>query len=187
MFERFDEQARQAVVLAQEEAVALHHDYIGAQHLLLGVMQADPGLAAVPVETIRGLLDRGTGESPRQLPFSSVAKRALEGALRESLALGHRQINSAHILLALATERAVRDLLDRAGAQALADRERTTARAEALQAIPMPPSMNPMRLGDPRTDAQLVAGILKAGGPVGELLRSRGVDDAALETFLEDG
>lgn len=177
MFERFNEQARQAVVLAQEEARDLRHDYIGAQHLLLGVMRADPELAAVDPAEIRALLEPGEGDSPDQMPFSAVAKRGLEQALREAMALGHRRISPAHILLALAAERAVRDLLGQAGADELIDRERTTARAIADQ--------HDRPAHDPRTDARLVAAVLEAGGPVATLLRDHGVDEATLQPFLE--
>lgn len=177
MFERFDKQAREAVVLAQEEARELHHDYIGAQHLLLGVMRSDPELAVVPAEQIRALLEPGEGDSPEQMPFSAVAKRSLEQALREAIRLGHRQIAAAHILLALSGERAVRDLMGRAEADALADRERNAARATAAQGAKR--GATP----DAAAHAELVAGVLDEGGPVADFLRERGVDAAALEQF----
>lgn len=189
MFERFDPQARQAVVLAQEEARDLRHDYIGAQHLLLGVMRADEELAAVPPDTIRGLLEPGDADSPEQMPFSAVAKRALEQALREAIALGHRQISAAHILLSLASERAVRDLLARAGAEDLADRERTTARAAQVQRAASEPQPSgeqlPGLIGVPATDARLLESILNADGPVAAFLREHGVDSASLDQFRD--
>lgn len=187
MFERFSEQARQAVVIAQEEARELRHDYIGAQHLLLGVVRADPELAAVPAQQIRSLLEPGDADSPGQMPFSAVAKRSLEQALREAMALGHRQISAAHILLALASERAVRDLLSRADADALADRERTAARATELQGSPVGGEMPRARgLSDVRAGTAVLQAILKQEGPVATFLREHGVDEDALKQLQEE-
>jgi ATP-dependent Clp protease ATP-binding subunit ClpC len=112
VFERFDGDGRQAVVHAQEEARSLGHDYVGTEHLLLGLLRQPGGVAAetlaslavtleasrVEVETIVGRGDR-TGEG--QVPFSPRAKRVLELALREALSLGHNYIGAEHILLGL--------------------------------------------------------------------------------------
>src|SRR5512136_706879 len=115
MFERFTERARQVVVLAQEEARALKHNYIGTEHLLLGLLREEEGVAArvldgleVSVEEVRAAVVRivGSGEeSPQgQIPFTPRAKKVLELALREALSLGHNYIGTEHILLDLDAE-----------------------------------------------------------------------------------
>ena len=112
MFERFTERARQAVVLAQDEARSLGHDWIGVEHLLLGLLREQEGLAArsladagVTYDTARDRFVRslGTaeGRSTGQIPFTPRAKQTLERALRESLQLGHRFIGTEHMLLGL--------------------------------------------------------------------------------------
>ena len=112
MFERFTERARQVVVLAQEEARSLKHNYIGTEHLLLGLLREEEGVAArvldgleVSVEEVRAAVVRivGSGEeSPQgQIPFTPRAKKVLELALREALSLGHNYIGTEHILAAL--------------------------------------------------------------------------------------
>jgi ATP-dependent Clp protease ATP-binding subunit ClpC len=126
MFERFTERARQVVVLAQEEARALKHNYIGTEHLLLGLLREEEGVAArvldaleVSAEEVRAAVVRivGSGEeSPQgQIPFTPRAKKVLELALREALSLGHNYIGTEHILLGLVREDegvAARILLD---------------------------------------------------------------------------
>ena len=115
MFERFTERARQVVVLAQEEAKNLHHNYIGTEHLLLGLLREADGVAArvlgsleVTLEEVRGEVTRivgeGEHESQGQIPFTPRAKKVLELALREALSLGHNYIGTEHILLGLARE-----------------------------------------------------------------------------------
>ena len=112
MFERFTERARQVVVLAQDEARALGHDYIGSEHLLLGLLREEAGLGArtlaelgVTLDAARGRLRElvGEGESGTagQIPFTPDGKKALELSLRESQALGHDYIGTEHILLGL--------------------------------------------------------------------------------------
>ena len=126
MFERFTEQARQVLVLAQEEARALKHNYIGTEHLLLGLLREEEGVAArvfdkleISVEEVRAAVVRivGSGEEvPQgQIPFTPRAKKVLELALREALSLGHNYIGTEHILLGLIREQegvATRILLD---------------------------------------------------------------------------
>ena len=110
MFERFTERARQVVVLAQEEARTLKHNYIGTEHILLGLLREEEGLAArvlesldITVERVRAQVVRivGSGEevTSGQIPFTPRAKKVLELALREALSLGHNYIGTEHILL----------------------------------------------------------------------------------------
>jgi hypothetical protein len=126
VFERFTERARQVVVLAQEEARTLKHDYIGTEHILLGLLREEDGLAArvlngldITLEPVREQVVRivGSGEEAPtgQIPFTPRAKRVLELSLREALSLGHNHIGTEHILLGLLRENegvAARILLD---------------------------------------------------------------------------
>jgi ATP-dependent Clp protease ATP-binding subunit ClpA len=126
MFERFTERARQVVVLAQDEARLLRHNYIGTEHILLGLLREEEGLAArvlwsleVTVEEVRAqvasIIGLGEGTPTGQIPFTPRAKRVLELSLAEALSLGHNYIGTEHILLGLVREDegvAARILLD---------------------------------------------------------------------------
>jgi ATP-dependent Clp protease ATP-binding subunit ClpC len=112
VFERFTERARQVVVLAQDEARALAHDYIGTEHLLLGLLREEKGIAArvlgsldITADEVRAQVARMVGEGDEvatgQIPFTPGAKKSLELALREALSLGHDYIGTEHILLGL--------------------------------------------------------------------------------------
>jgi len=115
MFERFTERARQVVVLAQDEARALRHNYIGTEHLLLGLLREQDGIAArvldslgITIEEVRVEVGRIVGEGDEatasQIPFTPRAKKVLELALREAQALGHHYIGTEHLLLGLVRE-----------------------------------------------------------------------------------
>ena len=118
MFERFTERARKVVVSAQEEARFFGHDYIGTEHLLLGLLHEDEGVAAhvlgslnvtldkacEQVESVVGRGEEGIGDRVGQAPFTTRSKRALESASREALQLGHNYIGTEHILLGLVRE-----------------------------------------------------------------------------------
>jgi ATP-dependent Clp protease ATP-binding subunit ClpC len=126
VFERFTERARQVVVLAQDEARALRHNYIGTEHILLGLLREEEGLAAralesldVTLEEVRAQVARivGPGEevTSGQIPFTPRAKKVLELSLKEALSLGHKYIGTEHVLLGLVRENegvAARILLD---------------------------------------------------------------------------
>ena len=115
MFERFTDEAQHAVVLAQEEASLLGHNYIGAEHVLLGLIQEGTGLAAQALESagvthdaarrqVEGIVGRGKGQQAGHIPFTPHAKKALQLALREALHLGDNCIGTEHILLAVLRE-----------------------------------------------------------------------------------
>jgi ATP-dependent Clp protease ATP-binding subunit ClpA len=115
MFERFTERARRVVVLAQEEARMLDHNYIGTEHLLLGLIREDDGVAArvirsfgLTLEAAREQVERiiGRGQEPPSghIPFTPRAKKVLELSLREALALKKNYIDTGHILLGLVRE-----------------------------------------------------------------------------------
>jgi ATP-dependent Clp protease ATP-binding subunit ClpC len=126
VFEQFTEPARQVVVFAQDEARALGHNYIGTEHVLLGLLREEEGLGArvlvslgISLDAVRDQVARiiGQGDDVQagQIPFTPRAKRVLELSLREALQLGHSYIGTEHLLLGLAAERegvACRILLD---------------------------------------------------------------------------
>ena len=115
MFERFTDRARRVVVLAQDEARALNHNYIGTEHLLLGLIHEGEGVAAKALESMDVTLDKaraqvveiiGEGQSAPSghIPFPPRAKKVLELSLREALQLSHNYIGTEHILLGLLRE-----------------------------------------------------------------------------------
>jgi len=115
MFERFTDRARRSVVLAQEESRRFNHNYIGTEHLLLGLLAEEEGVAAKTLvalglthDAVRRAVDDRVGvgtEAPKgHIPFTPRAKKVLELALREALKLGHDYIGTEHILLGLLTE-----------------------------------------------------------------------------------
>src|SRR4051794_38617412 len=126
LFERFTERARQVVVLAQDEARALKHNYIGTEHILLGLLREEEGLAArvlesldITVQEVRAQVARILGQGDEavtdQIPFTKHAINVLNLAQREAVALGHNYIGTEHILLGLVRENegvAARILLD---------------------------------------------------------------------------
>src|SRR3989475_732486 len=115
MFERFTDRARRVVVLAQEEARMLNHNYIGTEHILLGLIHEGEGVAAkaleslgISLEAVRQQVEEiiGQGQTPPtgHIPFTPRARKVLELALREALQLGHNYIGTEHILLGLIRE-----------------------------------------------------------------------------------
>ncbi len=115
MFERFTDRARQVVTLAQDEARRLNHSYIGTEHILLGLVSDDGGVAAraltalgISLGAVRQqteeIIGQGQQAVSRHIPFTPRARRVLELALREALQLGHDYIGTEHILLALVRE-----------------------------------------------------------------------------------
>ncbi|MDF1541782.1 MAG: ATP-dependent Clp protease ATP-binding subunit [Anaerosomatales bacterium] len=115
MFERFTEKARRVVVYAQEEARMLNQNYIGTEHLLLGLIREQDGIAAKALESlsisledvhaqVEELIGRGTFVPTGHIPFTPRAKKVLELSLREALQLGHNYIGTEHILLGLIRE-----------------------------------------------------------------------------------
>ena len=115
MFERFTDRARRVVVLAQDEARSLNHNYIGTEHLLLGLITEGEGVAAKALESLdinkdavrAAVIDIiGEGEKPVEghIPFTPRAKRVFELSLREALQLGHNYIGTEHLLLGLLKE-----------------------------------------------------------------------------------
>ena len=115
MFERFTDRARRVVVLAQEEARLLNHNYIGTEHILLGLIHEGEGVAAkaleslgISLEAVRAQVEEIIGHGGHapsgHIPFTPRAKKVLELSLREALQLGHNYIGTEHILLGLIRE-----------------------------------------------------------------------------------
>src|ERR1035437_10836784 len=118
MFERFTERARQVVVLAQEEAKALRHGHIGTEHILLGLVCEEEGLAhrvlesmGLNTENVHGAVaaispkGKAVPAEDTQIPFTTRAKKTIELALREALTLGNNYIGTEHVLLGLIREK----------------------------------------------------------------------------------
>ena len=192
MFERFTERARRVVVLAQEESRGLSHNYIGTEHILLGLLREDEGLAARVLESLGMTLERAreevvrivrTGEEPTtggQIPFTPRAKRTLELALREALSLGHDYIGTEHILLGLVRQRegvATRVIAefgtDEDAIHAAVVRMLPRRRARAAEESPGPsPSRSPEQVDDvghpeaSRGEHRPTARLVPADGPL---------------------
>jgi len=190
MFERFTEQARQVVVLAQEEARLMRHAHIGTEHLLVALARVDDDVATpllaghglsgesarAEVVAIEGV---GNAEPGGQLPFTPAAHDALEATLRESLELGHDRVEPAHLLLGVLRQRdgVARRVLAGAGANP------PEARAEVIERLRRSglPAQEPH---SPRVDGDLLLQILERDGAVAAWLRERGVDEAAVRRML---
>ncbi|MBF6332519.1 hypothetical protein IU452_28875 [Nocardia transvalensis] len=115
MFERFTDRARRVIVLAQEDARQLGHNYIGTEHILLGLANEGEGVAAqvlrsfgVDLDELRDgvveIIGHGKSEPTGHIPFTPRAKKVLDLSLREALQLGHRYIGTEHILLGVVRE-----------------------------------------------------------------------------------
>jgi len=115
MFERFTDRARRVVVMAQEEARTLNHNFVGTEHILLGLLREGEGIAAKALESLGISLDAvrqrveeiiGHGEHTPSgsIPFTPGAKRTLELSLTEAVQLGHEYVGTEHILLGLIRE-----------------------------------------------------------------------------------
>jgi ATP-dependent Clp protease ATP-binding subunit ClpA len=153
MFERFTDRARRVIVLAQEEARLLGHDYIGTEHLLLGLAADEEGIATralaalgIGVETARRDVEEVVGRSDAtpsgHIPFTPRAKKALESSLREAIDLGHRHIGTEHILLGIvrAHEGGAAQVLAKRGASP----EAVRAQVHSLLGAQPPPEAPPV-------------------------------------------
>jgi ATP-dependent Clp protease ATP-binding subunit ClpC len=191
MFERFTDQARQVVVLAQEEARLMRHGHIGTEHLLVALarvddqvatpMLADHGLTAEKARAeVVAIIGVGNAEPGGQLPFTPAAHDAVEATLRESLELGHDRVEPAHLLLGVLRQRdgVARRVLAGAGAHPTESREEVERRLAALAGAPHGPLRSPL------ADGELLLQILERDGAVASWLRERGVDETAVRRML---
>jgi ATP-dependent Clp protease ATP-binding subunit ClpC len=170
MFERFTERARRVVVLAQDEARELDHNYIGTEHLLLGLLREGEGVAARALdelgisraavrEQVVKLIGRGGHTPSGHIPFTPRAKKALELSLREALQLNHNHIGTEHLLLGLLREG------DGVAAQVLVELGAGLhrVRAKVLELVPAGPAEGMEFSRPPRTavSGPAMAGILR--------------------------
>src|SRR5215470_19230590 len=168
MFERFTDQARRVVVQAQEEARMLGHDYIGTEHILLGLLGEHEGPAAQALSSLGVSLDldaareqvveiagAGTGQQGGHIPFTPRTKKVLELSLREAQRLGDDHIGTEHILLGL-----VRDS-EGVGAQILvrlgANLDRVTE--QVLATVKASPAEELRRVSVGRMPVERIAGL----------------------------
>jgi ATP-dependent Clp protease ATP-binding subunit ClpC len=186
LFERFTDSARRVVVYAQEEARLLDHDYIGTEHVLLGLLHEDTeaayeslttagvGLDAARTE-VEETVGRGPAEAEGNIPFTPRAKKVLELSLREALQLGHNYIGSEHVLLGLLREG------EGAGVRVLEklDADFTELRTNIL-------TMLRSRQQPPRSRGRFAAG---SGGPPEIETRLAAIEDRLerIERLLRDG
>jgi ATP-dependent Clp protease ATP-binding subunit ClpC len=154
VFERFTERARHAVVLAQDEARLLKHNYIGTEHLLLGLLREEEGVAArvleslhITIDEVRAQVTRIVGHGDEvtggQIPFTPRAKKVLELSLKEALSLGHQYIGTEHILLGIEREGqgvAARVLLDFGASADAVRNEIIRLTGQVPRRVPTPPA-----------------------------------------------
>ena len=147
MFERFTDRARRVLVLAQEEARLLNHNFIGTEHILLGLIHEGEGVAAkaleslgISLEAVREKVEETIGPAGSSTtgspPFTPRAKKVLELSLREALQLGHNYIGTEHLLLALYRGQSgvAKQVLEQLGASEAAVREKVLAALARNQA-----------------------------------------------------
>ena len=193
MFERFTNRARHVVVLAQEEARQLQHNYIGTEHILLGLLGEPDGVAGHALQgfgitlpgarqEVTAIIGRGNAESSGHIPFTPRAKKTLELALREALQLQHNYIGTEHILLGLIRESdgvaaqvlkqhadlptirtAVLDLVPAAAAEASRARRWLRRRAVASALEPDAPAEQTLLNATPAADTTLSEAARLAG------------------------
>lgn len=204
MFERFTDDSRRVIEIAQEEAVLMQHGHIGTEHLLVG-LATEPEVVALGLdrERARGEVVKtvGLGEKhpkSRHIPFTAAAKEAMQTALREAMGLGHRQIRPGHLLLAVLKQRdgVARRVLVAAGAVPSELRATIIERLQAAPASAETPgaqyefvttALGRALLGDfgaPDVDAQLLLAILRGGGPVAAWLSEHGVTEDGVRRLL---
>jgi len=191
MFERFTDQARQVVVLANEEARLMRHAHIGTEHLLVALARVEDDVAT-PMLAAHGLTGEkvraevvaiegvGNAEPGGQLPFTPAAHDALEATLRESLELGHDRVEPAHLLLGVLRQRdgVARRVLAGAGAHP------TESRAEVERRLAQSGSHPHEERRSPQLDGEILLDILERDGAVAAWLRERGVDEPAVRRML---
>lgn len=184
MFERFTERARAVVISAQDEARAMKHNYMGTEHLLLGLLRMEDGLAVQVLreldvelidvrERVRKIVGDGDKAISGQIPFTPRSKKVLELALREALSLGHNYIGTEHQLLGLVRENeglAARILLD-VGVEAQMVRDKIIKHLTPTGRTPKAPGYNPTLLDLVRSakDIALDKGLLAIASKLREI------------------
>jgi ATP-dependent Clp protease ATP-binding subunit ClpC len=193
VFERFTDEARNVVTLAQDEARMMRHGHVGTEHLLVALADVAPlGMSRAQA---RGEVVKAVGLGERAddgavLPFTPTAKEALETSLHEAMKLGQECVEPGHVLLGILRQRegvALRVL----AAAGHGPRELRGAIVAGLTQAPADDAITVQLgselvgdLGNFRTDARVLLSILERGGPIAAWLRERGVDDAAVRRLL---
>jgi ATP-dependent Clp protease ATP-binding subunit ClpA len=175
MFERFTDRARRAVALAQDEAKRLNHNYIGTEHILLGLIHEGEGVAAKALESLGISLDavrqqveeiigQGQQAPSGHIPFTPRAKKVLELSLRESKQLGHNYIGTEHILLGLIREGdgVAAQVLVKLGADLNRVRQQVIQLLQGYQGEEPWLARRPPEEGVPATEAQARLGTIEA-------------------------
>jgi len=171
-FERFTERARQVCVLAASEARGLRHNYVGAEHILLGLIAENEGIAARVLEDfdvvlsntreeVERIVGRGEQVTDDAIPYTPRGKKILELALREALSLGHNYIGTEHILLGLVREGdsvAMVILVEFLGEDAS-----NKIRNEVIRALPGPGSRRKEAAPEPDPHAELSKALKELG------------------------
>src|SRR5499425_1814843 len=171
VFERFTDRARRVVVLAQEEARLLNHNYIGTEHILLGLIHEGEGVAAkaleslgISLEAVRQQVEEIIGQGQQapsgHIPFTPRAKKVLELSLREALQLGHNYIGTEHILLGLIREGegVAAQVLVKLGA------DLSRVRQQVIQLLHGPPGKEPAAAGAPSESTPATSLVLDQFG-----------------------
>jgi hypothetical protein len=195
VFERFTERARHVMVMAQDESRLLDHDHIGTEHILLGVVREGEGPAAtllvrhgLTLDALRAHLQPGTTFTGGSVPFTPGAKRALERALQEALALNHPDIEPEHLLLALTDE--IPEDPPTAGAASLlqaAGIHHSVLHVELLSVLPKGPARRRRRLpGLPGRVPPLGPVRATQGAPIGRMVPGAGPVCPTCSTPLAD-
>jgi ATP-dependent Clp protease ATP-binding subunit ClpC len=192
MFERFTDEARTAVSLAQDEARMMRHGHVGTEHLLVALADVAPvGLSRsqARAEVVKAV---GLGDEPDaggMLPFTATAQEALERSLHEAMKLGQERVEPGHVLLGILRQRdgvALR-VLAAAGHAPRELREAIVAGLSRSDDDAVPIQLGHDLLGDLgnfRADARLLLAILERGGPMAAWLRERGVTEDAVRRLL---
>ena len=189
MFERFTDRARRVVVLAQEEARMLNHNYIGTEHLLLGLVHEGEGIAARALESlgitlnsvreqVQDIIGPGANAPSGHIPFTPRAKKVLELSMREAIQLNHGYIGTEHILLGMvrANEGVANQVLAKLGVEPAAVRQ---AVMDLISGYP--------GNGDSKETAGVGAGNSREGTPAGSTILDqfgRNLTAAAREVSL---
>ncbi|HEX6702451.1 MAG TPA: Clp protease N-terminal domain-containing protein [Gaiellaceae bacterium] len=192
MFERFTKRARQVIVFAQDEARTFRHNYAGTEHLLLGLLREEEGLAArvlesldITLEDVRAqvaqIVGHGDELSEGKIPYTPRVKRVLDLSLREAMSLGHNYVGTEHLLLSLVREDegvATQILLN-------FDAEATTIRNEIIRML-SDPGRRPgtdrprkPRLASPPVDAQVAEEVERLRAQKEELIEAQEFEQAA--------
>jgi len=169
MFERFTEAARRVVVLAAEESRLLNHNYIGTEHLLLGLLRDDDGAAARTLTSfgitldwaraqVEEMIGQGASSPAGHIPFTPRAKKVLELSLREALRLGDNDIGTEHLLLGLIREGAgvANQIMARHGAGPAEARDRVIEVIRSGEFVPPEPARSDEPVLSPEEQSQII-------------------------------